>query len=47
MFLLATRSPLPQRAHWKPLGMAVLGNAVGFPLLLAYALRVVRPATPR
>ena len=29
-------------AHqWKPLGMAVLGNAIGYPLLLAYALRVV------
>jgi len=41
IFLLATRSPRPQRQHWKPLGMAVLGNAVGYPLLLAYALRVV------
>ncbi|MDM0108621.1 DMT family transporter [Variovorax sp. J22R24] len=41
IFLLATRSPLPKRAQWKPLGMAVLGNAIGFPLLLAFALRVV------
>ncbi|MDM0037059.1 DMT family transporter [Variovorax sp. J22P271] len=41
LFLLATRSPRPQRVHWKPLAMAVLGNAVGYPLLLAYALRVV------
>ena len=41
VFLLATRSPLPQRAHWRPLAMAVLGNALGYPLLLAYALRVV------
>lgn len=41
IFLLATRSPLPQRRHWKPLGLAVLGNAIGFPLLLGYALRVV------
>ncbi|XXQ52129.1 DMT family transporter [Xenophilus aerolatus] len=41
VFLLATRSPLPQRHQWKPLGMAVLGNAIGYPLLLAYALRVV------
>jgi drug/metabolite transporter (DMT)-like permease len=41
IFLLATRSPRPQRQHWKPLGMAVLGNAIGYPLLLAYALRVV------
>ncbi|MDM0078190.1 DMT family transporter [Variovorax sp. J2P1-59] len=41
IFLLATRSPLPKRGQWKPLGMAVLGNAIGFPLLLAFALRVV------
>ena len=41
LFLLATRSPVPQRQHWRPLGVAVLGNAVGYPLLLAYALRVV------
>ena len=41
IFLLATRSPRPQPHQWKPLGMAVLGNAVGYPLLLAYALRVV------
>lgn len=41
IFLLATRSPLPQRHQWKPLGMAMLGNAIGFPLLLAYALRIV------
>jgi drug/metabolite transporter (DMT)-like permease len=41
MFLLATRSPWPARAQWRPLGLAMLGNAIGFPLLLAYALRVV------
>jgi drug/metabolite transporter (DMT)-like permease len=41
VFLLATRSPRPQRHQWKPLGIAVLGNAVGYPLLLGYALRVV------
>ncbi|MDB5828028.1 MAG: protein of unknown function transrane [Variovorax sp.] len=41
VFLLATRSPRPQRDQWKPLGIAVLGNAVGYPLLLGYALRVV------
>ncbi|MFC5609385.1 DMT family transporter [Variovorax soli] len=41
VFLLATRSPLPKAGHWKPLWMAVLGNALGYPLLLAYALRVV------
>ena len=41
IFLLATRSPRPAAQQWKPLGMAVLGNAIGFPLLLAFALRVV------
>ena len=41
VFLLATRSPRPQSHQWKPLGIAVLGNAVGYPLLLGYALRVV------
>lgn len=41
VFLLVTRSPRPQPHQWKPLGMAVLGNAVGYPLLLGYALRVV------
>ncbi len=41
VFLLATRSPVPRRHQWGPLGMAVLGNAVGYPLLLGYALRVV------
>jgi drug/metabolite transporter (DMT)-like permease len=41
IFLLATRAPRPEPHQWKPLGMAVLGNAIGYPLLLAYALRVV------
>jgi len=41
VFLLATRSPRPAPRQWKPLGMAVLGNVIGYPLLLAYALRVV------
>jgi len=41
VFLTVTRSPLPNRRQLKPLGMAMLGNAIGFPLLLAYALRVV------
>jgi drug/metabolite transporter (DMT)-like permease len=41
VFLLVTRSPRPAPAQWKPLGIAVLGNCIGFPLLLAYALRVV------
>jgi drug/metabolite transporter (DMT)-like permease len=39
--LLVTRSPVPKRHQWKPLGMAVLGNVIGYPLLLGYALRVV------
>lgn len=41
LFLLATRSPLPRRHHLKPLALAVLGNVIGYPLLLAFALRVV------
>lgn len=41
VFLLATRSPRPASHQWKPLGMAVLGNVIGYPLLLGYALRVV------
>ena len=40
-FLLAARSPLPRRAHVKPLALALLGNALGYPLLLGYALRSV------
>jgi drug/metabolite transporter (DMT)-like permease len=40
-FLLATRSPLPQRAHWKPLVLAALGNVLIFPVLLAYAVRAI------
>ena len=41
VFLLGTRSPMPARQHWRPLAMALLGNAIGYPLLLGYALRVV------
>jgi drug/metabolite transporter (DMT)-like permease len=41
VFLLATRTPRPQRQQWKPLGMALLGNAIAYPLLIGYALRVV------
>ena len=40
-FLLATRSPWPERRHWGPLLGAVAGNVIGFPLLLALALRSV------
>jgi drug/metabolite transporter (DMT)-like permease len=41
IFLLVTRAPRPRAHHWRSLGMAVLGNAIGYPLLLAYALRMV------
>ncbi len=41
LFLLATRSPLPKPHQRKPLAIAVLGNALGFPLLLGLALRQV------
>lgn len=39
--LVAMRAPRPERHQWKPLGMAVLGNVIGYPLLLGYALRAV------
>ncbi len=42
--LLLTRSPWPRREHWPALAMAALGNAVGYPLLLAWALRHVGSA---
>ena len=41
VFLRLTRSPRPTRAQRKPLLYAMLGNAIGFPLLLALALRQV------
>ena len=44
VLLLATRSPWPQRAHWPALAAAALGNAIGYPLLLAWALRHVGSA---
>lgn len=40
-WLWATRAPRPQRAHRGPLALAVLGNVIGFPLLLGWALRHV------
>jgi drug/metabolite transporter (DMT)-like permease len=40
-FLGLTRSPVPTAAQRKPLAMAMLGNALGFPLLLGFALRHV------
>ena len=41
VLLFALRAPRPQRHQWKPLAFAVLGNVIGYPLLLGYALRVV------
>jgi drug/metabolite transporter (DMT)-like permease len=40
-FLLITRSPWPTPAQRKPLFFALLGNVIGFPLLLGFALRHV------
>jgi drug/metabolite transporter (DMT)-like permease len=39
--LLATRSPWPNASQRRPLFFAMLGNALGFPLLLGFALRTV------
>jgi drug/metabolite transporter (DMT)-like permease len=36
-----TRAPWPTRAQWWPLIVAALGNVIGYPLLLAFALRTV------
>jgi len=36
--LLVTRSPLPLPAQRKPLLLALMGNAIGYPLLLGFAL---------
>lgn len=41
LFLLVVRSPWPTARQWRMLSMSMLGNAVGFPLLLAWALRSV------
>ena len=41
VFLVLTRSPRPQPQHYKALGMAALGNAIGYPLFLGLALRHV------
>jgi drug/metabolite transporter (DMT)-like permease len=40
-WLWATRAPWPQPAHRGPLALAALGNVLGFPLLLGWALRHV------
>ncbi|MEZ5644815.1 MAG: DMT family transporter [Burkholderiaceae bacterium] len=41
IYLLATRSRLPSRAERKPLLLSLAGNAIGYPLLLGWALRHV------
>lgn len=41
LYLGLTRSPRPTRAQLKPLGLTLIGNAVGYPLLLGWALREV------
>ena len=41
IFLLVTRSPWPEVAQRKPLALAVLGNVLGFPIFLGFALRLV------
>ena len=40
-WLWATRAPWPQPGHRGPLALAALGNVLGFPLLLGWALRHV------
>lgn len=40
-WLWATRAPRPRPEHRRPLALAVLGNVIGFPLLLGWALRHV------
>lgn len=41
VFLRATGAHWPPRSTWVALGLALIGNAVGFPLLLSLALRQV------
>ena len=40
-YLLLSRAPWPTKAQRKPLLLALLGNVIGFPLLLGFALRHV------
>ncbi|NRF68395.1 DMT family transporter [Aquincola sp. S2] len=44
LLLWTTRAPWPRRAHWPALAIAALGNAIGYPLLLAWSLRHVSSA---
>ncbi|OGB80674.1 MAG: multidrug DMT transporter permease, partial [Burkholderiales bacterium RIFOXYC12_FULL_60_6] len=41
VFLAVTRSTLPTATQHKSLDMALMGNAIGYPLLLGFALRQV------
>jgi len=40
-YLIATRAPWPRRGHWSMLALTVLGNVIGWPLLLGLAVRRV------
>ncbi|AVO33295.1 hypothetical protein C6570_02755 [Ottowia oryzae] len=40
-FLVVTRAAWPTARQWRLLSMSMLGNAIGYPLLLAWALRSV------
>jgi drug/metabolite transporter (DMT)-like permease len=44
VLLLGTHSPWPRRSQWGALAVAALGNAILYPLLLAWALRSVPTA---
>ena len=41
LFLLAVRPRWPTARQWRLVSMSMLGNAIGYPLLLAWALRSV------
>ncbi len=41
VFLVVTRSPRPSATQTRWIGLSLLGNALGYPLLLAWALRHV------
>lgn len=44
VYLLAIKSSVPERKHWRMIGFTALGVIVGFPLLMALALQSV-PST--
>ena len=41
LYLLLTRAPWPRRRHWPMLVGSALGNVLGWPLLLGFAVRLV------